>query len=331
MGETLSDRLHAWEAQVRDSGEDLGADMLCRLADDAEALEDRLEAAEKDRSSLKKALLAKAASTPDPLLERMATALRSMVAAASGLADRHDSATTPCRYPERCEVCILVNGVTDARSVLAEFDALPSRSEGRGALHFFDKRAADVLANEVAKLIERRVIDTRSPAADALLDYRDGWDRGALWKQVPPAPQPAEGDGTRCPKCSRPKAEHRRVTLDYCPSPPAKPARQDPIRVEGCEGCDGSGYYADPLNNAAGGRYWIDCHNPAHWPPSPPAPAQPEGEEHARLRQQVKDLREGFRAFLAAVENYQRGHGYPSMDLRAAVTAAHVALGKGSR
>ena len=37
----------------------------------------------------------------------------------------------------------------------------------------FDKRAADHLADEVAKLVERKVIDARSPAADALLDYRD--------------------------------------------------------------------------------------------------------------------------------------------------------------
>jgi hypothetical protein len=37
--------------------------------------------------------------------------------------------------------------------------------------HFFDKRAADALANEVRRLIERKVIDARSPAGDALLDY----------------------------------------------------------------------------------------------------------------------------------------------------------------
>lgn len=35
------------------------------------------------------------------------------------------------------------------------------------------KRAADALADEVAALVRRRVIDSRSPAADALLDYRD--------------------------------------------------------------------------------------------------------------------------------------------------------------
>lgn len=35
------------------------------------------------------------------------------------------------------------------------------------------KRAADALADEVAVLVRRRVIDARSPAADALLDYRD--------------------------------------------------------------------------------------------------------------------------------------------------------------
>ncbi len=35
------------------------------------------------------------------------------------------------------------------------------------------RRAADALADEVSVLIERKVVDTRSPAADALLDYRD--------------------------------------------------------------------------------------------------------------------------------------------------------------
>lgn len=36
----------------------------------------------------------------------------------------------------------------------------------------FDKRCADALADEVAVLVRRKVIDSRSPAADALLDYR---------------------------------------------------------------------------------------------------------------------------------------------------------------
>lgn len=34
-------------------------------------------------------------------------------------------------------------------------------------------RAAEALAREVEVLIERRIIDSRSPAGDALLDYRD--------------------------------------------------------------------------------------------------------------------------------------------------------------
>ena len=37
----------------------------------------------------------------------------------------------------------------------------------------FDKRCADALADEVAVLIRRKVIDARSPAGDALLDYRE--------------------------------------------------------------------------------------------------------------------------------------------------------------
>jgi hypothetical protein len=37
----------------------------------------------------------------------------------------------------------------------------------------FDKRCADALADEVAVLVRNRAIDSRSPAADALLDYRN--------------------------------------------------------------------------------------------------------------------------------------------------------------
>lgn len=44
-------------------------------------------------------------------------------------------------------------------------DAAPVRT--------FDSRCADALADEVDLLVRRRVIDIRSPAADALLDYRN--------------------------------------------------------------------------------------------------------------------------------------------------------------
>jgi hypothetical protein len=45
-------------------------------------------------------------------------------------------------------------------------------------MSLFDKSAADALAVEVEKLIERKIIDSRSPAADALLNYRDGKIQG---------------------------------------------------------------------------------------------------------------------------------------------------------
>ena len=37
----------------------------------------------------------------------------------------------------------------------------------------FDKLTAEVLADEVAVLVRRGVLDSRSPVADALLDYRN--------------------------------------------------------------------------------------------------------------------------------------------------------------
>lgn len=43
----------------------------------------------------------------------------------------------------------------------------------RAPLRTFDQIGADHLADEVCVLIDRKIIDSRSPAADALLDYRD--------------------------------------------------------------------------------------------------------------------------------------------------------------
>ena len=40
-------------------------------------------------------------------------------------------------------------------------------------LGHFDKISADRMADEIDVLISRKIIDSRSPAADALLDYRD--------------------------------------------------------------------------------------------------------------------------------------------------------------
>ena len=45
--------------------------------------------------------------------------------------------------------------------------------QAKRPLRTFDQIAADRLADEVAVLVRRKVIDARSPAGDALLDYRD--------------------------------------------------------------------------------------------------------------------------------------------------------------
>ena len=43
----------------------------------------------------------------------------------------------------------------------------------------FDKRGADRLAREVARLVNSKVIDSRSRASDAMLDYLQvGWVDG---------------------------------------------------------------------------------------------------------------------------------------------------------
>lgn len=56
------------------------------------------------------------------------------------------------------------------RLAVAEVELDTYRKKGLGP---FGKRAADILADEVNALVRRKVIDARSPAADALLDYRD--------------------------------------------------------------------------------------------------------------------------------------------------------------
>lgn len=48
----------------------------------------------------------------------------------------------------------------------------------------FDKLGADRLADEVEKLIVDGKLDGRSPAADALLDYREPSDRSELLKRI---------------------------------------------------------------------------------------------------------------------------------------------------
>jgi hypothetical protein len=75
--------------------------------------------------------------------------------------------------------------------------ARASRSAPPAPARFFDKRAADVLACEVQRLIERKVIDSRSPAADALLDYVDPGPNESVPELLaaspaPPAPERAE-------------------------------------------------------------------------------------------------------------------------------------------
>lgn len=56
---------------------------------------------------------------------------------------------------------------------LAQARARVKVLEGR-RIPYFDARGADRLAREVEALVKRGVIDARSPAGDALLDYQEG-------------------------------------------------------------------------------------------------------------------------------------------------------------
>lgn len=66
---------------------------------------------------------------------------------------------------------VLSQHIAAQGATVATLQAENERS--RGILGTFDKRCADALADEVAVLVRRQVIDARSPAADALLDYRN--------------------------------------------------------------------------------------------------------------------------------------------------------------
>lgn len=77
----------------------------------------------------------------------------------------HYSLREGCTPSEFCDVC--VHRVAEAlAAVVCELVAQIPREP-------FDVRCADALADEVAVLIDKKLLDSRSPAAGALLDYRN--------------------------------------------------------------------------------------------------------------------------------------------------------------
>lgn len=68
-----------------------------------------------------------------------------------------------CEHLDRAKTCYL----------LPDYEALAAVARDHLSVSPFDKIGADRLADEVAVLVKRGVIDSRSPAADALLDYRN--------------------------------------------------------------------------------------------------------------------------------------------------------------
>lgn len=65
----------------------------------------------------------------------------------------------------RSNLSALLEGYTSALDEIERLNAQPVR--------LFDHLAAERMADEIAVLVQRKFIDSRSPAADALLDYRD--------------------------------------------------------------------------------------------------------------------------------------------------------------
>lgn len=83
--------------------------------------------------------------------------------------DAFNSKQTERREPALvwCEANVhnLADQLEAARREIDRLNAQPVR--------LFDKLCADRMADEIAVLVQRKVISSRCPAADALLDYRD--------------------------------------------------------------------------------------------------------------------------------------------------------------
>lgn len=85
------------------------------------------------------------------------------------LAIAHDSQPYPTAdaYEKACAALHAAKAERD--TLRAEGERLKARMPREP----FDVRCADALANEVDRLVRRRIIDSRSPAADALVEYRN--------------------------------------------------------------------------------------------------------------------------------------------------------------
>jgi hypothetical protein len=116
----------------------------------------------------------------------------------------------------------------------------------------FDKRGADRLAREAAALIRRGVVGSRSPLADALLDYAPGLcDSTAL--AVAPAGAARTGEDATGRTADEKAAG---VRLD------------DGLPTYPCERC------GKPRTKAEGGTVFTVCD--ACWDATPPAPGHPD-------------------------------------------------------
>lgn len=89
----------------------------------------------------------------------------------------------------------------DAREIaLRAIEAQHPAGEERQPMPF-DAASADEMARQIAGLIERHVIDSRSPAADALLGYRGGLFYGPT-DEHPAAPAPEANEAKGCETCN---------------------------------------------------------------------------------------------------------------------------------
>jgi hypothetical protein len=213
--------------------------------------------------------------------------------------ERHDLGAAEC---PRCLMPALVT-----------LDPPPARGDAAPpeAPHFFDKRAADALACEVQKLIDRKVIDARSPAADALLDYVDPGPNESVPAKLAAAPPEASardaGEATGewaareverfTPPQGGSRSEERvlvALARHFRALAAASPATERTAEPRFCdyEGCDQA-----PLADGF-------CElGPGHDGRAAPSPSRPEPQTERDPTGESPDLRTDPRAVLCSEHN----------------------------
>ena len=189
-----------------------------------------------------------------------------------------------------------------------------ARESGGGG---FDKRAADALAREVQKLIDRKVIDSRSMAADALLDYVDPGPNESVPGKLG---ESGGGTGDALTWIERNEPDGIAIVaraLAACPLPfPFKAGRSvDDIVNPKCVCGDGV------HSHSHGEEECESCPCLRFRPALSPSPRQPTGEDR---RERVVEAARVLDA--SARKHEEHGQNFPAFWIRDELDALRAAL-----